>query len=150
MAVEWCWIPRTPSADATSPRGECPHNRIPATVAQIDRLYEAAMHQPNPQLYPFVRIALGTLMRKGEILAIKQEHVDLARQLIHIPKAVKAGSREQPMLPELAAYLAEYLASLDADVPWLFPSRPRRQGIRSPCLPVGGPWCTTRTWIRRW
>ncbi len=59
-------------------------------------------------------------MRRGEILSVRWEHVDLARRVIHIPKA-KAGARDQPITGVLADYLGELRAMMPGAV-WLFPA----------------------------
>ncbi|AZG10830.1 site-specific integrase [Pigmentiphaga sp. H8] len=92
------------------------------TVPQARKFLDAAKDSDNPQLYPFVLIAVSTSMRKGEILRIRKEHIDLDRRMIFIPKA-KAGAREQPITAALTAFLRTYLEqSVPSDTPWLFPS----------------------------
>ena len=125
LAVEWRWLPGRPVQIRRLPVDNVRTTYL--TVAQIHRLTEAALHHSNPQLYPFVRIALGTSMRQGEILRMRVEDVDCERRLIHIPHA-KSGARQQPMLPDLVEYLRGYIASLDAGIPWLFPSRQSHSG----------------------
>lgn len=124
-AVEWGWILTRP-VQFRLLREDPPPNYY-LTIPEIQRLQEAASHQPNEQLYPFVVIAVGTSMRRSEILSIRKEHIDLARGVIHIPQA-KSGPRDQPMTQDLVAYLAAYLPELPEDTPWLFPSRRSRSG----------------------
>ncbi|MEI2415486.1 tyrosine-type recombinase/integrase [Orrella sp. JC864] len=99
------------------------------TAPQVQKLLEAAKESDNPQLYPFVLIAVSTGMRKGEVLRIRKEHIDIDRRMIYIPKA-KAGAREQPITATLAAFLGDYLArSVPKGTPWLFPaSRASKSG----------------------
>ena len=125
MAVDWGWITSRPVKIALLAEDNARTTYL--TVEEITRLLAAALQHENPQLYPFVRIALGTSMRRGEILRLQKRDVDLARQLLHIPQA-KSGPREQPMTADLAAYLTDYIASLDAEIPWLFPSRRSQSG----------------------
>ena len=66
-------------------------------------------------------------MRKGEILAIRREHVNLEARHIYVPKA-KAGDRTQPITEDLSSFLADYLETLPSGTPWLFPSVGARQG----------------------
>ncbi len=66
-------------------------------------------------------IALATSMRMSEILSIRRCNVDVDKRRIYIPQA-KAGSREQPMTADLAAYLRQYMLTLPPGTEWLFPS----------------------------
>src|SRR5437660_941383 len=62
----------------------------------------------NLQIYPFIVIGLETAMRNSEILAIRLEHIDLAKRIIYIPQA-KAGARQQPITSHLAELLKFYI-----------------------------------------
>jgi integrase len=104
---------------------------------QANDLLQAAKADQSRQLYPFILIGLRTGMRKSEILSIRREHVDLASHSIFVPHA-KAGARVQPVSADLAAFLADYMETLPAGTPWLFPSVGARRGhtidIRKPFL----------------
>jgi integrase len=78
-------------------------------------------------MYPFVLVALGTGMRKSEILSIRPEHVDTEKCVIFIPQA-KAGAREQPITESLATFLRQMIEGLPEDTQWLFPSATSRSG----------------------
>ena len=125
MAIDWGWVSARPVKIALLAEENARTTYL--TVAEITRLLAAALHHENPQLYPFVRIALGTSMRRGEILRLQKHDVDLQRHLLHIPQA-KSGPREQPMTADLVDYLTGYIASLDAEIPWLFPSARSQSG----------------------
>jgi integrase len=131
--IEWHWMDRRPAKIQRYPeeRGRITY----LTVDQITRLIEAAKHDQNPQIYPFMVIGLETSMRRMEILSIRREHVHIQRRVIYIPHA-KAGAREQPMTAHLATFLEGYMASLPAGTPWLFPSLAAQSGhtvdIRKP------------------
>lgn len=78
------------------------------TSAQVQKFLDAAKESDNPQLYPFVLIAVSTSMCKGEVLRIRKQDIDLERRMIYLPKA-KAGAREQPITAALAGFLDVYL-----------------------------------------
>lgn len=119
MAVEWNWIDHRPAAIK---RLKEDNNRIVyLTAEQSARLLQAAEEDQNRQIYPFILIGLNTSMRTSEILSVKKEHIDIAKRLIHIPKA-KAGAREQPITKKLANFLSEYINTLQPGTPWIFPS----------------------------
>ena len=56
--------------------------RLLAAVAPVGRR--------NPEMLPLVQLALQTAMRRGELLALRWEHVDLERRTAYLP-AVKNG-----------------------------------------------------------
>ena len=124
-AIEWGWIDRRPAKINRFSEGQ---GRITyLAVDQIDRLVACARADGNAQIYPFIVIGLATAMRKGEILSIQREHIDLQRLLIYIPRA-KAGAREQPITKDLADFLKGYLDALQPGTPWLFPSPGAKSG----------------------
>jgi len=141
-AAEWGWIGRSEAKVRKLKEGT---GRIAyLTAAQADALLEAATADQNRQIYPFILIGLRTGMRKSEILSIRREHVDLAARSIYVPHA-KAGARTQPMSPELATFLAEYVETLPPGTEWLFPSPGARNGhtmdVRKPfvrCVVAAG------------
>jgi integrase len=66
-------------------------------------------------------------MRLMEILSIRKENVHLERLMIYIPNA-KAGPRDQPITPHLAAFLKARIEALPEGVSWLFPSANTKKG----------------------
>ena len=124
-AVEWAWIDR-PSTKIRKLKED--NGRIVYLAAShAERLLEAAKNDQNRQIYPFILIGLRTGMRKSEIVSIRREHIDLGARTIFVPNA-KSGPRTQPISADLASYLAEYIATLPDDAPWLFPSPDARHG----------------------
>lgn len=118
MAIEWKWITHKP---AKIERLDEDKGRITyLTTDQISRLVEAATHDQNPHIYPFIVIGLETSMRPSEILSIQLENINLPRRVIYIPQA-KAGAREQPITKHLAEFLSGYVAAADEGQVWLFP-----------------------------
>ena len=98
------------------------------TGEQVDRLLTAASGDSCWAIYPFILIGLHTAMRRMEILAIRWEHIDLPRRVIHIPVA-KAGDRDQPMTQALADYLASLQIMMSGAV-WVFPAEDSASGHR--------------------
>lgn len=125
MAIEWEWIDRRPAKIKRFREGTGRLNYL--TADQVTRFVERAKADRSPVIYPFIVIALETSMRKMEVLSIRREHVDVDRQVIHIPVA-KGGTREQPITKHLASYLSGYLAGLPKGCPWLFPSLGAKSG----------------------
>ncbi len=51
-------------------------------------------------------LALETAMRRGELLALRWEHVDLKRRVAHLPETKNGKSRDVPLSSAAAAVLA--------------------------------------------
>lgn len=119
-ALEWKWLHNKPVMIKRfkEDRGRL----VYLTVEQTARLIEVAKQDQNPHIYLFIVIGLETSMRMMEILSIRLEHIDLARQFIYIPQA-KAGSREQPITPHLTEVLQQILQNKTSGQIWLFPSK---------------------------
>ena len=124
-AVEWKWMNFRPAK--INRLKEDSGRIIYLTVNQVTILLEKAAEHQSPFIYPFIKIALGTSMRKSEILSIRLEHIDLQRKTIYIPHA-KAGARNQPITGNLAIFLEEILKNTEPGQEWLFPSMVAKSG----------------------
>lgn len=124
-ALEWGWLDYKPFVIKRLKEDNARINYL--TAEQIQKILEAAKHDTYPIIYPFIKIALGTSMRRMEILSIRLKDIDFNRRIIYIPKA-KAGAREQPMTKQLAEYLQEFIKMVPQDQPWLFPSGKSKSG----------------------
>ena len=124
-AMEWGWTDRPP----VRIRKLKEENRriVYLSPQQAEALLEAATHDQNSQIHPFILIGLKTGMRKSEILSIRRENINLSARTIYIPNA-KAGPRSQPISGDLATFLAGYFITLPPGTPWLFPSVAARDG----------------------
>lgn len=60
----------------------------------------------NPWLLPLVRLAIETAMRRGELLALDWENVDLKRQTAHLPDTKNGDARTVPLSTRAVAILA--------------------------------------------
>lgn len=127
-AVEWDWLVKIPCKVV-----KCRENNSRTRyleVHEIESLLEAAAKDKCPVIEPFIRIALGTAMRRAEILSIRIENINCARREIYIPKA-KCGARMQPMTAGLAAYLENYLKTkTEPGQTYLFPAKRSVSGYR--------------------
>jgi integrase len=118
-AVEWGWLEHKPCK--TSKLKEDNKKIVYLTIEQSKNLLETAKKDRCPYIYLFILIALETSMRRMEILTIEQNNINLEHNTIFLPKA-KAGARTQPITKNLAKYLNEYMAGLNQNETWLFPS----------------------------
>jgi integrase len=59
----------------------------------------------NPWLKPLVIVALETAMRRGELLSLRWQHVDLAARTAHLPNTKNGRGRTVPLPTRAAATL---------------------------------------------
>lgn len=72
--------------------------RLVAALAPIGRR--------NPEMLPLVQLALQTAMRRGELLALRWEHVDLEAQTAYLPTSKNGRPRLVPLSSGAVAVLA--------------------------------------------
>ncbi|MBY0402291.1 MAG: tyrosine-type recombinase/integrase [Cyanobacteria bacterium] len=127
-AVEWEWLEKLPTKVYKYPEANIRTRYL--SPDEIQKLLVTASQDPCPVIEPFIRIALGTAMRRMEILSIQIKHIDCGNREIYIPKA-KCGARTQPMTGSLAEYLTHYIALYtDPAQPFLFPATRSQSGHR--------------------
>ena len=73
---------------------------------EFERLEEAAKQTKNPHIWPVVVFAIETGMRRGEILGLEWEHVDLDRRIAYLPLTKNGSSREVPLSTKATQVLA--------------------------------------------
>lgn len=111
QAVKWQVIPRNPADAVEPPRPAAKELRV-LTAEQVDRLLEVAKGTP---LSMAILLAVATGMRRGEILALRWQDVDLEAGTISVRRALEqtkaglrfkepktAGSRRVVVLPAFA------------------------------------------------
>jgi integrase len=72
--------------------------RLLAALAPIGRR--------NPEMLPLVQLALQTAMRRGELLALRWEHIDLEAQTAYLPTSKNGQPRLVPLSSVAVAVLA--------------------------------------------
>ena len=60
----------------------------------------------NPEMLPLVQLALQTAMRRGELLALRWEHIDLEAQTAYLPTSKNGHPRLVPLSSAAVAVLA--------------------------------------------
>jgi integrase len=89
---------------------------------EFNRLEEAAKQTRNPHIWPVIVFAIETGMRRGEILGLEWEHVDLDRRIAYLPLTKNGSSREVPLSTKAAQVLAKQRQRNDTSSP--FPVTP--------------------------
>lgn len=81
-----------------------------------DRLLATCKASKSRWLEPIVRMALETGMRRGEILGLLWEHVDLSHATAHLPDTKNGEARTVPLSPAAQVVLAGLPRSIDGKV----------------------------------
>jgi integrase len=104
-AVRWRLLPSNPVADAERPRLAQPDMRVltEEEIAQLWRTYEQLESEADERHRPWWRlartitfVALGTAMRRGELLALRWREVSMLEGLIHVREALVRGRFTSP------------------------------------------------------
>jgi integrase len=85
---------------------------------EFERLEEVAKHTKNPQIWPVIVFAIETSMRRGEILGLQWEHVDLDRRIAYLPLTKNGSSRKVPLSTKAAQVLAAQRQRNDTPSPF--------------------------------
>ena len=125
-AVEWGRVETNPAARVKHLK-EPPARETILTEAQAAQLLESAL----PEYRPVFVVALGTAMRRGEILSLKWADVDLVRGIITVANSKSGRSRRIPMSGEVAAVLGALPHHGDY-VFWNPGTRTRIKDVRKP------------------
>tara|TARA_R110002110_G_scaffold376568_2_gene586698 strand:- start:206006 stop:206893 length:888 start_codon:yes stop_codon:yes gene_type:complete len=105
--LEWDLpFPENPLARIRKPRVSNKRSRrLP--VEEEMALFQSAARCRNKLMLPLIRLALLTGMRRGELLRIHVDHLDLERSLLLVPITKNGEPRTIPLLPEAAGLLRE-------------------------------------------
>jgi len=120
-AVAWKWIGGLPFPTRGLKIDEGEGRRGVLTDEEADALLQAAIGDQDTYLWLFVTFGFHTAMRHSEILSARFNQIDFSRRRLFIPEA-KAGSREQPITPELADILRREREMRDDRDGWIFPT----------------------------
>ena len=89
---------------------------------EFERLEEASKQTKNPHIWPVIVFAIETGMRRGEVLGLHWEHVDLDRRIAYLPLTKNGTSREVPLSTKAAQMLTAQRQRNDTPSP--FPVTP--------------------------
>jgi integrase len=126
------------------------------TREEVAALLELAQaHEPH--FYPALRFALATGARRGELLALRWEDIDLERRRVHFRRTAKPRGgtkvpksnrdRLTPLAPGIAEMLSRQLTEQRKAAKWH--GRPEPEWVFA--SPKGRPWAERnfeRTWYR--
>jgi integrase len=118
---EWgLWLPRNPVKLVRRP--QVPRGRTRRLKAgEEDRLLSACDRGRTPLMKPLIILAIETAMRRGEMLDLQWQHVDLVRCVAHLPLTKNGDSRDIPLSRRAVAILKELKADKSRDAERVFP-----------------------------
>ena len=118
-------LPPNPVTVVTQARAWEPQKRrrrlVPATA--LATWWTAVMEEP-PLSRDLLLVALFTGMRRGEIIALRWENIDLKARTLEVPRTKNGDPLQLPLSTFLAELLAER-RQLVGNSPWVFPTRSR-------------------------
>ena len=74
----------------------------------------------EPEIHDIFLIGIYTGMRRGEIISLRRDQVDMERRILRVEETKTREPLELPITRQLSAILERRLA--DGDGPWVFPS----------------------------
>jgi integrase len=88
---------------------------------EMPRLFDAMLNEPNPDLIDFIKLALWTGARKGDIFSMRWQDLSLADNRWSVPDP-KSDAYSVALVPEAIAVLTSRLERRIKDNPFVFPS----------------------------
>jgi integrase len=106
---EWGLLTGNPMADVRKPKKPPPRDRI-ATDRELEALAISAgsdLTKSTARVFHAFLFACETAMRAGEIVGLTWHHVDLDRQVAHLPETKNGHSRDVPLSKEAIRLLRD-------------------------------------------
>ena len=114
--IEWGWpLPDNPVSLIRMPKNNPPRERR-LKAGEFERLKIAAEKSRSWYLWPVVVLAIETAMRRGEILGLRWEHIDLDKKTVFLPMTKNGSSRWVPLSDEAITKLSK--APKDSERPF--------------------------------
>jgi len=125
---EWGWIDDNPIRKVSKPKES--RGRIRFLLDdERERLLKACKESSNPFLYPIVVLALSTGARRGEILSIRLNQIDLERGTITFFETKNNEIRAVPLVEHASEVVKELIKIRRIDTDLLFPGSDPKKPI---------------------
>src|SRR4029453_16648401 len=103
------WLPRNPVKWVRRP--QVPRGRTRRLKAGEEaRLLAACDSGRTPLMKPLIILAIETAMRRGEMLDLRWQHIDLVPFVAHLPLTKNGDSRDIPLSRHALAILTGLMA----------------------------------------
>lgn len=103
---EWHWVEKNPVRQIRKPSVSNARVRF-LSEDECQRLLTACRESKNAYLFPVVAIAIGSGMRRGEILDLRWQDIDFNKKMIFLGKTKNGTSRFVPMVGLVLQVLLE-------------------------------------------
>jgi len=115
--IEWGWpLPSNPISLIRMPKNN-PQRERRLKDGEFERLKITAEKSRSWYLWPVVFLGIETAMRRGEILGLRWEHIDLDKKTVFLPMTKNGSSRWVPLSDEAIAKLSEAPTNTDRPFP---------------------------------
>jgi site-specific recombinase XerD len=101
-----------------------PHHdkRLPVVLDKTE-IHKILKEERNPKHRLLLMLAYSSGLRVSEVVALKREHIDLARKVIYIRSGKGRKDRCTPLSKRAAVFLTDYFNRFDITT-WVFPGQP--------------------------
>jgi integrase len=129
MAVrEWLWCDDNPVRKITKPKE--PRGRVRyLSDEERQHLLNACQESRNPYLYTVVPLALATGARRGELLSLRWQAVDLKRCVMTFHETKNGETRSVPVSGYALAVLTQHAKVRRLDTALVFPDSTGRRPL---------------------
>ncbi|MCP1633713.1 integrase [Kerstersia gyiorum] len=97
--------------EGTVPDGGADDKARKMQDGELERVIAASSSALLPSI---IRLAVETAMRRGEIVGLRWEHIDLERRVAHLPATKNGSARDVPLSSRAVVVLQELRDGLDA------------------------------------
>jgi integrase len=118
-AIEWDYLKG--SNPATVKRFRLQSRERFLTPAELPRFFEALAQEGNSTLRDYILLSLLTGARRGNVVAMRWDEIDLSRTLWRIPMTKNGEAQTVVLATEAVEILKRRKDEVD-DSPWVFPS----------------------------
>ncbi len=105
---EWHWLPDNPLRNVSKKKEPKGRERHLSKDKELPALLDACRESEYKPLYLIVLFALTTGMRRGELLGLRWQDIDLERRTAVLHNTKNGDRRSVLIVPEVAALLAEH------------------------------------------
>ena len=116
------WIDENPCSNLIKLK-EFTKKRHPLINNEVQRLLEACRNSKDPYLYCIVLFSLTTGARKGEILGLSWDQVDLQNKVAHFTETKNGEARSVPLVDVVVQELKSIYQNRDPSKPLVFASK---------------------------
>jgi len=121
---EWGWVDENPVLKVTKPKEPRGRDRY-LTSDERDALLKACRTSPNPYLYTVVLLAISTGMRRGEIMTLRWNDIDLKGDAITVRETKNDEIRRVPLVGPAKQAVTHLAKVRQINTNLLFPSAKR-------------------------